>query len=148
MTDTCKIDGCQMEETGICAMHGIEVERRENMKENVDKIPSILTRMNIMFGTMGVWSLIIVAAFLYTRDTKQELRFDTADLRQDLLETSKNINELAVITGEQGTLQSILLSETKDLNVSLRKLVDKQVAHEQKVNEQLYDAWGTTRRKE
>jgi len=68
-----KMDRCSYGEDGTCALHGVEVERRESMKVLTDSIPKILTWQNRIIG----WSFLITAfvfgSYAYINIVKNDL---------------------------------------------------------------------------
>jgi hypothetical protein len=148
--ERCEIDGCQMQDTGVCALHDVEVERRKGMKELVDLIPAILTRLNIMTGTTIFVGIIMVGSFAYTTLVKNELKNDAVRIQQEnnaaVSELRSLVHEIAVTQGKNIQAQDSQLRELARLNNSLEGILDRQVRHEESVNSRIdhrFDSWGT-----
>ena len=151
--DKCSINGCQMEDTGVCALHDVEVERRTNMKILVDRIPSIMTKLNIIIGTTGLVGMIIAASFVYTTlvksDLKQDINSYKSENRASVTELRSLVHDIAVTQGRNIQAQETQLDHLSRLNTSLATIVERQNQHEDSVNRRIdtrFDAWGKQER--
>lgn len=134
----CDIEGCQMSETGVCALHDVEVERRKGMKELVDKIPDIMTKLNWVLGaSIGASSLaivILIGSYTYTNIVKVSLKKDIQSVQSTTLEDNKFIRETVLsLTHNVATLQAMQaqsIKETKELKDVLKNVSDKQESYE------------------
>lgn len=57
----CTVAGCNVEETGVCALHNIEVERRKNTEKVIEAIPGLVKFMHLTIGGLIVISVIGLA---------------------------------------------------------------------------------------
>lgn len=147
--EKCNVDGCQMEDTGVCALHDVEVERRASMKVLVDKIPSIMTKLNIIIGTTGLVGMIIAASFVYTTMVKSDLRDDISSYktenRASVTELRSLVHEIAVTQGRNIQAQETQIQQLSKLNGSLSNIIDRQMQYENSINKRIdsrFDSWG------
>ena len=148
----CDVNGCQMEETGVCALHDVEVERRESMKALVNKIPGIMTRLNLILGTTGSIGMIIAASFLYTSMVKTELRQEITLQRQEgsvsVSKIRSLVHDIAVTQGKNIQAQKFQLKQLSRLNTSISNMLERQETFEDLINKRIdarFDSWGTQR---
>lgn len=151
--ERCSVDGCKMEETGVCALHDVEVERRQNMKDSVDRIPYIMTKLNMILGTSFLIGVLIVGSFTYTTITKNDLRQDMTMMET---KTTKNIefmrDTVLNLTSSVSNLKTMQLENIKNsdkLNASLQQLILQQRDYEYESKKRIdnkiedkFDSWG------
>lgn len=158
--EKCQVEGCQMEETGVCALHDVEVERREGMKTLVDKIPTILNRVNIIMSASGLIMLLITGSFLYTTITKDDLRDDMSLMKKSHSSDMEFMRDTVIrLTGSVSSMKTMhtqsmkkttsLTEKTSQLNDILKDVLLSQKEHESSVSDEIdtkidkrMDGWG------
>lgn len=136
--EKCEIEGCQMEDSGVCALHDIEVERRLSMKALVDRIPSLLTKLNVLIGTTAFVGVIIAGSFAYTTLVKAELREDIHVTKKvydkGMGELRSIVQTLAIVQGRREETFTVQLRELARLNNTLETIVERQREYEDSLN--------------
>lgn len=74
---------CNAQETGICGLHNVTLERRDMDIKRLDKatepIPRLMTLANRALGAFGLASLVISLLIMWIRDLKSEHEVDLKD---------------------------------------------------------------------
>lgn len=130
MTEKCEIEGCQINKDGVCALHNIEVERREGMKELVEKIPDIMTTINRLVGLSSLFLFVVAGSFTYTYISKIELEKEIAlglkDRNQQVDNMLDSINRLTMVVGRNESQAKNTMDRIDRLSKTLEKYVEVQ----------------------
>lgn len=113
---------CHMSDTGVCAVHNVEVERRENMKELVKHIPKIMSAINRMLGFSLLLIFIIGGAFAYTRDTGANSRERDAKLEAKVNTLAEQVAVLSNAVSASNERNNAFVSQMQDLKVQLETM--------------------------
>ena len=113
-------------DTGVCAMHQIEVERRKPLKY----IPELLTFMNRMKGWAFVITIMIVGSYGYTTiskgETKGDIERSKAEIKQDLNKVEKELKtEMKELTVNVNKL-TISVTRNEERHKSLLEQLERQ----------------------
>lgn len=114
---------CNVHETGVCAMHQVEVERRKNDNENLrklmDLIPKMLTRINTMVGYSLLATLLIVGGFYYSSEIKADSHEADSKIRSSIdkheVGTDRRINQLTT----QVTELTVAMARSEEKHTAL-----------------------------
>lgn len=96
MTDNCSTDVCQMENSGVCPQHNVEVERRENLEKLASQIPGLVVATKTLLTTSSLILIMIAGSFAYTKIVKDDLitsvfkiydSYESIDDKFDILKT-------------------------------------------------------------
>lgn len=148
--NVCSYEGCTFPDSGVCAMHNIEVERRKDMKEVLDTVPMINKKVSWILGVLSIIGVLVGGNYLYTTSIKQDLRGDQlqAEKRSNAADgaLSEKIRSLTEVTGNlasgmasQRTALNYQLREFTRLNDSLEAILKKQVEHEETLDKEFND---------
>jgi len=117
---------CSYGEDGMCALHGVEVERRKGMEALTSNIPKMLSWQNRILG----WSMLVTAFMLgnyaYTNQIKNEMKLEYASgigsTSAEIKIMTKQLEQLA--TGQARTEEryASLLRSITELNSSVNTL--------------------------
>lgn len=132
--EKCEVDGCQIDKTGVCAMHGIEIERRRNtdkeLAELKDTAKSLATtsadissKQSRLYGLLTVAVLVVSASFVYTTITWIENSSAQRESREQIRQLIGSTHELLAITNTHSeAIQNIVKRQEKH-----EKLIEKQL---------------------
>jgi len=117
-----KIVQCSYGDDGLCALHGVEIERRKNVEALVvENIPKILTWQNRIIGWSLLVTLFIGGAYAYIGIVKADMKLQYAEsvgnASADIKIMSKQLEQLS--TGQARTeerYESLLRSITEMSN--------------------------------
>lgn len=123
-----EIKECKIAEDGVCALHGIEVERRKQTAQMVENIPGILTNMNRIIGYSVLVSLIIVGGFVYIRDVKQAVDYSHEMHKSDMALITAQIGALTTTAARSEEKYVAMLRELENLNGQIRVLIVNETA--------------------
>lgn len=127
---------CDVSRTGVCAMHDVTVERRRGEQEAVNKsirsiektvteldkiVKSLVKNFYIFLGTTALISAIIIASFVYTRDTGEASKQRDAILSSNQETISQQVSTLAVNMARTEGMQSALISELREFTKTLKE---------------------------
>ena len=121
-----KVDRCSYAEDGMCALHGVEVERRKNMEVLVENIPKILTWQNRIVGWSLLVTIFVAGAFAYISEVKQDMKVQYAEgigsTATEIKILGKQFEQLA--TGQARTEEryEALLRSVTEMNNSINTL--------------------------
>jgi hypothetical protein len=115
-----EIRECNIAKDGVCALHGVEVERRRQTAEETAHIPGILTNMNRIIGYSTLLSLIIVAGFIYIRDVKQAVDYSHEKHKSDMSIITAQISTLTTTAARSEEKYIAMLRELENLNGQIR----------------------------
>lgn len=123
-----EIKECKIAEDGVCALHGIEVERRKQTAKMVDNIPGILTNMNRIIGYSVLVSLVVVGGFVYIRDVKQAVDYSHEMHKSDMALITAQIGALTTTAARSEEKYVAMLRELENLNGQIRVLIVNETA--------------------
>jgi len=98
---------CDANETGVCGMHNIEVERRKN---SVDGVRSYVKNSFVII------MLVMVASFTYTTINKQAADSADQELRASVKELATTVSELGHMIAHDRGAMGPLVEQLKTLN--------------------------------
>lgn len=88
---------CRHTEDGVCPQHNVLLERRKQEAKLINAIPGILTTQNRLIGGTRVIALmatlVIVAGFVYTKDTKLDLEKSVEQNKADQLRIIEKLEQ-------------------------------------------------------
>jgi hypothetical protein len=125
-----EIKECKIAEDGVCALHGIEVERRKQTAQMVENIPGILTNMNRIIGYSVLVSLIIVGGFVYIRDVKQAVDYSHEMHKSDMALVTAQISTLTTTAARSEEKYVAMLRELENLNGQIRVLISSNTGNQ------------------
>lgn len=124
-------DNCNFGQNGaVCALHGVEVERRRSTSEMVSKLErtmNILTRfMYTMTGVALLGGMVLAGSYYYTASIERSLggRQDVARGKIEVLGESVRANQLAIAVTEDRYLR--IFQHLDAINRTLEKLANDQ----------------------
>ena len=79
MTAEQHVAKCSYGEDGMCALHGVEVERRKGMEALTDNIPKMLSWQNRIVGWSLLVTVFVIGAYAYTNQIKNEMKVQYAE---------------------------------------------------------------------
>lgn len=124
MSDTeGRLSTCDFNQTGVCAFHNVEVERRRNSDEMVKNIPKLLTITNRLLATVALIMTIIGASFLYTRDTGVDSVNRDVVLENKLSSVIAQVSSLSTAVRVSEAKHEALVSQLATLNGNLSSLI-------------------------
>lgn len=134
MENECPNPKCEVMESGVCALHNVEVERRKNMSELVNNIPQMLTKLNKLIGIMTYFGIALSAsfvfaagAFIYTWTTSkqiEEISFsikDKTDQKIDRL--TDEVNRVVRVASLNEFKYSTVVQELEKLNKNVKEMI-------------------------
>jgi arginine utilization protein RocB len=125
---------CDIEKTGVCAFHNVEVERRKNMNELVQSIPKLLTAMNRTIGVLTFVGLVIAASFIYTRDTDQSAINRDQLLEQRISDIAAQVSRLSTAVQVSEAKQAALVLQLTQLNEHLRIVIKNEANNDNQID--------------
>jgi hypothetical protein len=117
-----EIKECNVAHDGVCALHGVEVERRKHTAEIAENIPGILTTMNRMIGYSVLVSMIVIAGFIYIRDVKQQVDYSHEMHKSDIALITAQVSALTTTVARSEEKYSSILREMENLNSQIRMI--------------------------
>ena len=126
MEEDQKSTECSFGKDGMCALHGVEVERRKNMELLTSSIPRILTWQNRIVGWSLLVTVFVLGAYAYTNEVKNEIRVEYAagigSTSAEIKIMTKQMEQLS--TGQARTEEryASLLRSITEMNSSINTL--------------------------
>ncbi len=96
MTEKCSVDGCQVQSTGVCALHGVEVERREQTQKAVAEIPNLVVMSKTILGCLSLLIIIVSGNFYYTKEVKADVAADVDEVKSVQKVTDAKVQKLSI----------------------------------------------------
>jgi len=118
-----EVKECNVAKDGVCALHGVEVERRKQTAQMVENIPGMLTTMNRIVGYSTLLSLIVIAGFVYIRDVKQAVDYSLELHKSDVSMLTAQIGALTTTAARSEEKYVSILREMESLNGQIRMMI-------------------------
>jgi hypothetical protein len=118
-----EIKECNVAHDGVCALHGVEVERRKQTAEIAQNIPGMLTTMNRIIGYSVLVTLVVAGGFIYIRDVKQQVDYSLELHKSDITMLTAQISALTTTVARSEEKYSSILREMENLNGQIRSLI-------------------------
>jgi hypothetical protein len=106
-------------ESGFCAVHNVEIERRKNLETLTANIPKILTITNRMLGYSLLLVVILAGGFAYTTIVSQRSESADKNFQERLDRVSTQISELAKAVAVTEARHDNLVDQLRELNKNL-----------------------------
>lgn len=134
MTDGFKVHGCSVTEDGVCAMHGVEIERRttdrrdlDAVKKDIEKnrqyIGALLTFKNIAIGVSVFGMMVLSGGYLYTYTHVQASEIKYREYAMDLKALDDKVNALSTRLAVVDERYIALTAQMATLNERLAELI-------------------------
>jgi uncharacterized coiled-coil protein SlyX len=107
---------CNFNETGVCSMHNIEIERRQDAAQNIK---------NFVRNTFGIIVIVMVASFSYTAINKNATDAADTELRQSVTDLRDVVHELSVMVAHDRGRVDPLIEQLRELNENLSTIKGK-----------------------
>ena len=136
MIESHEIKECTVDKTGHCALHGIEVERRQNTQEELKEYKahtaSLLSFKNTMIGVSILGGTVLFGGIIYTYNHIKEsderaarMQAELSTLRSDYARTDERYiavtSQLGQLNGRISQLVEILLESKQTRKVEAMK---------------------------
>jgi hypothetical protein len=121
-----EIKECNVAKDGVCALHGVEVERRRQTAVIAESIPGLVKNMNKMIGYLTLISLVIIAGFIYIRDVKQSVDYSHSMHKADLAMVTNQLSALATTTARSEEKYTAMMRELENLNGQIRVYISNE----------------------
>jgi len=128
------IEKCSVAEDGVCAMHGVEIERRKTDRRDIDAVKreieennkhigALLTFKNIAIGVSMLGMMVLTGGYLYTYSHIQtaEIKYGAYDL--DIRSLDGRINSLSTRLAVVDERYMALTTQMATLNDRLGRLI-------------------------
>ena len=125
MTEEHKVK-CSFGDDGMCALHGIEVERRKGMEILTANIPKILTWQNRIVGWSLLVTVFVAGAYAYITDIKNEMKREYAEgigaTSVEIKIITKQLDQLSTGQARVEERYEALLRSLTEMNSSINTL--------------------------
>lgn len=115
-----EITECNIAKDGVCALHGVEVERRKNARENIEalesKMPFLLSSINKLLAFQILLLVIMGGSYAYTRDVAQTAEYHVRDAKNEFASLTESINTLKIVSTRADERYVAVLRELENLN--------------------------------
>lgn len=130
---------CNVNESGVCGLHNLEVERRRashratdksilslevSLKQLADKMPGISRTVYVIFVSGSLLLGMITAGFIYTRDTNQRSVERDNDLSAQQALLTEKIVQMAISSARSEGQQSSLMTEMRLFTITAQKILE------------------------
>lgn len=105
-----EINKCNIAEDGVCALHGVEVERRRNAS----------TKFLVAYSLI---LFILAGSFIYTRDVKLEADFKNQNISNTVDILSREISTLVTMQARADERYNSVLREMESLNKQIAAML-------------------------
>jgi hypothetical protein len=154
---SCSVDGCSVRQTGVCAVHNLEVERRKGLDIRMSDIKNLVEEMNSTVRTLvehqaglsGAFSsvckiatLIIIGAFTYITLVWQSGEKEREALQSAVSANMKTVQSLTIEAEHSREFQNRTLKKMDKLNDTLTEWVALQKVHEERTKHIIHN-WDT-----
>ncbi len=123
-----EINECNVVKDGVCALHGVEVERRRAVRDNIEeiqkKMPFLLSSINKLLAFQVILIVIMGGSYTYTRDVSQSADIHARDARAEILSLSESVNSLKAISARTDERYLSVLRELEVLNRHMTALLN------------------------
>ncbi|MGV0961845.1 MAG: hypothetical protein ACOYB1_18625 [Limnohabitans sp.] len=126
-----EIKECNVAHDGVCALHGVEVERRKHTAQIVENIPVLLTTMNRIIGYSVLVTMVVAGGFVYIRDVKQQVDYSHEMHKSDITLITSHVSALTTAVARSEEKYSSILREMENLNNQVRLIVSNDSARQQ-----------------
>lgn len=116
---------CNVHTTGICGVHNINVERRNNLQKEVDEMKPI---KKIVYGLVASSSLILIvvtSCFSYSNETREKMEIRDKVTNDKINKLSIQVERLATISEMRGKQSDNVIRVLKDLNINMEKVIKR-----------------------
>jgi hypothetical protein len=131
-----EIKECNVAKDGVCALHGVEVERRRQTAAIADSIPGLVKNMNRMIGYLTLVSLVIIAGFVYIRDVKNMVDNAFTAHKSEVLAISAQLSVLTTTAARSEEKNAAMMRELENLNSQIYLWISKDVQRSPALNTQ------------
>lgn len=104
---------CDFGTTGVCSIHNVEVERRQDAAQNIK---------SFVRNTFGIIIIVMVASFSYTALNKSAADAVDAELRGSISDLKESVHELSNMVAHDRGRVDPLIEQLKELNENLSKV--------------------------
>jgi hypothetical protein len=118
-----EIKACNVAHDGVCALHGVEVERRKHTADIAANIPGILTTMNRMIGYSVLVTMVVAGGFVYIRDVSQKVDYSHDMHKSDIAMLTAQVSALTTTVARSEEKYTSILREMESLNGQIRSLI-------------------------
>jgi len=122
-----EIKECSVTKDGVCALHGIEVERRKNVKEGLDsiasKMPFLLSSINKLLAFQVLLLVIMGGSYAYTRDVSQSAENHNAEAKKDIFTLIESINSIKIVSTRTDERYIAVLRELESVNRQINTML-------------------------
>jgi len=118
-----EIKECNVAKDGVCALHGVEVERRRQTAQIAENIPGILTTMNRIVGYSVLVTMVIAGGFVYIRDVKQQADYSHEMHKSDIAMITAQVSVLTTTVARSEEKYAAILREMENLNGHIRMII-------------------------
>jgi hypothetical protein len=133
-----EITECNVAKDGVCALHGVEVERRRNAREDVEtlksKMPFLLSSINKLLAFQILLLVIMGGSYAYTRDVSQTAEFHARDAKSEFSTLTDSINNLKIVSTRADERYVAVLRELETLNRQIGAIITHATNNQQKEN--------------
>ncbi len=130
-----KIDKCSVTEDGVCAMHGVEVERRKNHQRELDDIKADITKNNQHIGTLLTFKnlitgasllgmLVLTGSYVYTYTHIESAELKHATWESELKSLDMRVNTLATRQAVIDDRYNTLVTRIDELSDRIYQLIN------------------------
>lgn len=139
---------CDVNDSGICGLHKVEVERRRaahratdksimslelSLKALADKMPGISRTVYVIFVSGSLLLGMITAGFVYTRDTGQSSVERDLELAAQQAMLTEKITQMAINSARSEGQQSTLMTEMRSFTIAAQKILQTHQEMEEKL---------------
>lgn len=148
----CEIKDCKMDETGVCALHGVEVERRRSTEAQIAELKAIGGRMaessegmkgnqKWILGVLTVYSILILGSYAFTSSLWYFASQRNASADQRINSNAETVSALLQYSKNHEKTTDNIIRTMDNINNSLRIYFDKQTEFKYETKRK-FDAWG------
>ncbi len=130
-----KIDKCSVAEDGVCAMHGVEVERRKNHQRELDDIKAditnnkqhigtLLTFKNLITGASLLGMLVLTGSYVYTYTHIESAELKHVAWESELKSLDMRVNTLATRQAVIDDRYNTLVTRIDELSDRIYQLIN------------------------
>lgn len=127
---------CNVNETGVCALHNVEIERRKGEKEAIEKsikaletavstlsnmIPKISRSFYVIIATATLMLIMVTGSYVYTRDAIINSINRDNSLQKKIETLTDKFNLILIENARTEGAQHTLLNEIKDFSKLMKE---------------------------
>lgn len=124
---------------GVCALHGVEVERRKNVSDTISRMVTAVEALNanvgnlsgfknLMIGVSFIGILVLTGSYYFTADVKRDMsaRQESTTVKQEIV--TAQVANLATAVAVMEARHTAVLTQLEALNQYMKTIAVREAS--------------------